>query len=352
MRGRTGGMAACSHHGDRSRCVGVWRWRFRAPAGYESGRWQAGGEISVAGCTPQNPLIPANTSEVCGGDIVGRHRRRSWSTTTPRTPPPRTTSPSPSRPRTTRTSPSSSSRYKFHDGTEVKAKNFVDAWNYTAYGPNGQPAATSSSRSPATPTCSAPDRSDCKGKPKAKTMSGLKVVDDHTFTIKTTEPGVEPAGAARLLGLRAAAGLVLRRPEGLREEADRRRAVQARQQDRHRDRVLEVRRLLRQAQAQRGQADLPDLPATRRRPTTTSWRTTSTYIDDSNIPPDQFIGDAYKTRPPRPELAARGRPDPMRSRSPRSIRQLKDIRAAQGHLDGHRPRSDHQADLQRHGHAG
>ncbi len=28
--------------------------------------------------------------------------------------------------------------YKFSDGTEVKAKNFVDAWNYTAYGPNGQ----------------------------------------------------------------------------------------------------------------------------------------------------------------------------------------------------------------------
>ena len=28
--------------------------------------------------------------------------------------------------------------YKFQDGTDVKAKNFVDAWNYTAYGPNGQ----------------------------------------------------------------------------------------------------------------------------------------------------------------------------------------------------------------------
>ena len=28
--------------------------------------------------------------------------------------------------------------YKFHDGTEVKAKNFVDAWNYAAYGPNAQ----------------------------------------------------------------------------------------------------------------------------------------------------------------------------------------------------------------------
>ena len=30
--------------------------------------------------------------------------------------------------------------YKFHDGTDVKAKNFVDAWNYTAYGPNAQDA--------------------------------------------------------------------------------------------------------------------------------------------------------------------------------------------------------------------
>ena len=28
--------------------------------------------------------------------------------------------------------------YKFHDGTEVKSKNFVDAWNYAAYGPNAQ----------------------------------------------------------------------------------------------------------------------------------------------------------------------------------------------------------------------
>jgi oligopeptide transport system substrate-binding protein len=28
--------------------------------------------------------------------------------------------------------------WKFHDGTEVKAKNFVDAWNWGAYAPNGQ----------------------------------------------------------------------------------------------------------------------------------------------------------------------------------------------------------------------
>ena len=37
--------------------------------------------------------------------------------------------------------------WKFHDGTEVKAKNFVDAWNWGAYAPNGQLTPTSSRRS-------------------------------------------------------------------------------------------------------------------------------------------------------------------------------------------------------------
>ena len=27
-------------------------------------------KITVAGCTPENPLIPGNTSETCGGDII------------------------------------------------------------------------------------------------------------------------------------------------------------------------------------------------------------------------------------------------------------------------------------------
>jgi len=77
--------------------------------------------------------------------------------------------------------------YKFHDGTDVKAKNFVDAWNYTAYGPNGQ--AGSYFYAPVKgydDTQCADDK--CKEKPKAKTMSGLQVVDDMTFTITTTEP--------------------------------------------------------------------------------------------------------------------------------------------------------------------
>jgi oligopeptide transport system substrate-binding protein len=73
----------------------------------------------------------------------------------------------------------------------VKAKNFVDAWNWDAYGPNGninayffEPIQGFADLQCGT---NAKGESDCTGKPaKAKTMPGLKVVDDHTFTIKTT----------------------------------------------------------------------------------------------------------------------------------------------------------------------
>ncbi len=83
--------------------------------------------------------------------------------------------------------------YKFADGTEVKAKNFVDAWNWGAYGPNGQlnsyffePIAGYADLQ-----CgmTAAGESDCENQPpKAETMSGLKVVDDYTFTITTSSP--------------------------------------------------------------------------------------------------------------------------------------------------------------------
>src|SRR5437773_10219728 len=29
-----------------------------------------GGEIAIRSCTPQNPLIPANTNETCGGNLL------------------------------------------------------------------------------------------------------------------------------------------------------------------------------------------------------------------------------------------------------------------------------------------
>ncbi|MEV0968998.1 peptide ABC transporter substrate-binding protein [Microtetraspora glauca] len=61
--------------------------------------------------------------------------------------------------------------WKFHDGTEVKARNFVEAWNQTA----------------ATKTDSSFLFGEIEGYGKRK-MSGLKVTGDHTFTITLSAP--------------------------------------------------------------------------------------------------------------------------------------------------------------------
>jgi oligopeptide transport system substrate-binding protein len=66
----------------------------------------------------------------------------------------------------------------------VTAKNFVDAWNYSANCANGQDANYFF-----TPFegYAAINTADCKGVDKSTKLTGLKVVDDTTFTIKTSE---------------------------------------------------------------------------------------------------------------------------------------------------------------------
>jgi oligopeptide transport system substrate-binding protein len=146
---------------------------------------QAGGEISVAGCTPENALIPGNTSEVCGGDIIEAMTSKLVQYNTENAAPENdiaeSIETSDNKLFTVKLKP-----YKFHDGTDVKAKNFVDAWNYTAYGPNGQAGSYFYAPIAGYDDVQCPDAA-CKQKPKAKTMSGLKVVDDMTFTIQTSE---------------------------------------------------------------------------------------------------------------------------------------------------------------------
>ena len=152
----------------------------------------AGGEISIRSCTPQNPLIPANTNEVCGGNFLdaveAKLVRYNPDTAAPELDIAKSIDTSDNQNFTVKLNPG----YKFHDGTEVKAKNFVDAWNWDAYGPNGNLNAYffEPIQGYADLQCGTDSKgnADCEGKaPKAKTMSGLKVVDDHTFTIKTSE---------------------------------------------------------------------------------------------------------------------------------------------------------------------
>jgi len=159
----------------------------QTPAPEASGGGQTGGEITVAGCTPKNALVPGNTSETCGGDIIDAMTAKLVKYNTDNAAPENNIAESIETSDNKNFTVKLRPDYKFQDGTVVKAKNFVDAWNYTAYGPNGQEGNYFYAPFAGYAEAQCPD-DECKQKPKAKTLSGLKVVDDTTFTIKTSEP--------------------------------------------------------------------------------------------------------------------------------------------------------------------
>ncbi|MEU4740975.1 ABC transporter substrate-binding protein [Actinosynnema sp. NPDC023658] len=81
----------------------------------------------------------------------------------------------------------------FHDGTPVTANSFVDAWNWTAFGPNATQGASFFSQIEGFAAVHPDDPDGADGPreapaPTSNTLSGLKVVDDHTFTITLSEP--------------------------------------------------------------------------------------------------------------------------------------------------------------------
>ncbi|WP_312720435.1 ABC transporter substrate-binding protein [Mobilicoccus sp.] len=161
--------------------------------GGATGGGASGGEITARGCQPQNPLVGGDTGESCGHDIVELFTSTLFKYD------PETGEPHPDLAESVETTDNQKFTVKikgdrkFSDGTPVTAKSFVDAWNYTAYSPNGQYLAyfMSPIKGYADVTSEDPDGEDGPKKapePKAKTMSGLKVVDDTTFTIETSEP--------------------------------------------------------------------------------------------------------------------------------------------------------------------
>lgn len=145
----------------------------------------AGGEITVNGCTPKAPLIAGNTSETCGGNIIDAFTAKLVHYNSDTAAPEMDLAQSIESKDNQNFTVKLKSGLTFTDGTPVDANSFVDAWNYTAYGPNGQAGSYFFSSFDGIADVSCPDV-DCKQKPKAKTLSGLKVVDDSTFTIKTS----------------------------------------------------------------------------------------------------------------------------------------------------------------------
>ncbi|MBM6545639.1 ABC transporter substrate-binding protein [Janibacter sp. YIM B02568] len=148
-------------------------------AGSAGGAGKTGGEIVMGGCNPENPLVAGNTAETCGGDVLDVLTAKLMKYD------PETAEASEDIAESIETEDNQNftvkikKGYKFHDGTEVKAKNFVDAWNYTAFGPNAQQGGYFFEPFEGYEEVSGEDS-------KVKELSGLKVVDDYTFTIKTT----------------------------------------------------------------------------------------------------------------------------------------------------------------------
>lgn len=152
-----------------------------------SGAANSEGTIRVYGTDPENPLIPTDTNEVGGGRPVDA----MWAGLVKYSP----DDYAPSNLMAESITPNKNSTrfdikikkgWKFHNGQEVTAKSFVDAWNYGAYGPNGQNAASFFSSIKGYNDVNLGE--DSTAKPKTNKMSGLKVVNDYEFTATMSEP--------------------------------------------------------------------------------------------------------------------------------------------------------------------
>ncbi|MFF5154943.1 ABC transporter substrate-binding protein [Streptomyces sp. NPDC000348] len=147
------------------------------------GGGDTGAVLSASWGDPQNPLEPANTNEVQGGkvlDMVFRGLKRYD---------PVTGEAKDMLAERIETSDSRTFRitvkdgWTFSNGEKVTARSFVDAWNYGASLRNNQRNAYFFGYIEGYDEVHPEDG----GKQTADTLSGLKVVDDRTFTVELTQ---------------------------------------------------------------------------------------------------------------------------------------------------------------------
>jgi len=149
--------------------------------------------ISIDGGQPENPLVPANTTEVNGGKVVDFLWTGLVSYPADGSKPVNAVADSIDTKDGKVYDIKLKSDTKFHDGTTVMAKNFVDAWNWSAYAPNGAANGTFFAQikgydavHPADPDGeTGPKKAPA---PTAKTMSGLVVKGDYEFQVTLNAP--------------------------------------------------------------------------------------------------------------------------------------------------------------------
>ena len=149
-------------------------------------------EITVFGTEPERPLVPGDTNESGGSKIIDALFTGLMEYDPVSGQPKLANAESFELTKPNEYTVKLKKDWKFHDGTPVLAKNYVDAWNYTAYSPNGQQQASFFAQIEGFDQVFTedPDQDGPKKPPTPpkKTLSGLKVVDDHTFTITFTKP--------------------------------------------------------------------------------------------------------------------------------------------------------------------
>ena len=150
---------------------------------------EGGGSFSIHIAQPENSLVPGNTNESEGGQVLdslftGLVQYNPETNQADFTGVARSIE---SEDQTTWTV-ALNDGWTFHDGTDVTASSFVDAWNYTAYSPNAQGNSYFFANIVGYEELQAPEGG---GEPAATEMSGLRVIDDLTFEVELAAPYVQ-----------------------------------------------------------------------------------------------------------------------------------------------------------------
>lgn len=151
--------------------------------------------IAVEACNPENALIPGRTAESCGGQVVDQLFSKLVRYN------PETAEPVYEIAESIETEDNQTwtitlkDGWTFHNGEPITAQSFVNAWNWTAYAPNGalnspffhsikgyadvQPKKSAEISEGEAVTPDVVEKEE---------MSGLQVIDDLTFSVTLSQP--------------------------------------------------------------------------------------------------------------------------------------------------------------------
>ncbi len=148
--------------------------------------------LTIYNSKPENPLVPANTNESGGSNIIKAVFRGLVEYN------PDTAAPELSVAQSIESSDSKvwdiklKPGQKFQDDTPVTADSFIKAWNWAAYGPNAAlnnyffaPIAGYDPMNPADPDADGPKQAPT---PSVKELSGLKKISDTEFQVTLSAP--------------------------------------------------------------------------------------------------------------------------------------------------------------------